>query len=230
MDELLSKLDFLFGLPPEDAIKAIQSMGIEVTWDWKESLKAIQENSFTVAKVAQADAVQEIKSALEKSFESGTTYKDFAKDIQLKMEQRGLATKPDGTSWRWDNIYRTNMQSSYMDAKSKQATELIDVFPFWQYDAINDSRTRSAHRALDGKVLRADDSFWKSHTPPNGYRCRCSFIVLRASQVNRLNAPIAKGVELTQYKPDPGFDKSQYKPDLTRYDSSIANRLISELK
>lgn len=229
MEEILSQLDYLFGLPPEDAIKAIQDMGIEVTWDWKESLKAIQENSFTVAKVAQADAVQEIKSALEKSFETGTTYKDFVKEIQPLMERRGLATKPDGTSWRWDNIYRTNMQSSYMDAKSKQATELIETFPFWQYDAISDSRTRPTHRALDGKILRADDPFWKSHTPPNGYRCRCSFIVLRSSQVNRLNVPVSKGLELKQYKPDEGFDKSKWTPDLSRYDSAIAKKLKSQI-
>ena len=226
MEELLNQLDYLFRIPPEDAIKAIEKMGIAVTWDWREALKAIQEQSFTVAKVTQADAIQEIKNALEKSFKDGTTYKDFVNEIQTTMENRGLASKPDGSSWRWDTIYRTNMQSTYMKAKSEQAVELKDTFPYWQYDAINDSRTRPSHRALDGKILKADDPFWKSHTPPNGFNCRCSFIVLRPSQVN---SAITKGSALKQYKPDPGFDNSNYKPDVNKYDKQISKELKGNL-
>jgi uncharacterized protein with gpF-like domain len=51
------------------------------------------------------------------------------------------------------------------------------------YDAVNDSRTRPTHLALDEKVFPADHPFWDKWYPPNGYRCRCSVIPLSESQV-----------------------------------------------
>ncbi len=52
--------------------------------------------------------------------------------------------------------------------------ESKDVLPFLMYDAVNDSRTRPHHLALDGVIKPVGDVFWKTHACPNGHRCRCS--------------------------------------------------------
>jgi hypothetical protein len=50
------------------------------------------------------------------------------------------------------------------------------------YDAINDSRVRPAHLALDGIIRPKDSPFWAIHSPPCGFRCRCSLISLTDKQ------------------------------------------------
>jgi hypothetical protein len=57
--------------------------------------------------------------------------------------------------------------------------------PYWQYIAVNDKRTRPAHRALNGLIFRADDPFWDTWFPPNGYRCRCGFRTLAERDLDR---------------------------------------------
>ena len=48
-----------------------------------------------------------------------------------------------------------------------------DVFPFMKYSTIGDERVRPDHADFDGIVRPINDKFWKTHFPPNGFRCRC---------------------------------------------------------
>jgi Mu-like prophage fluMu F protein len=65
------------------------------------------------------------------------------------------------------------MQSAYMAGRYAEMMDSIDTHPYWQYVAINDSRTRETHRMLHGRVYAADDPVWDSLYPPLDYRCRC---------------------------------------------------------
>jgi uncharacterized protein with gpF-like domain len=51
------------------------------------------------------------------------------------------------------------------------------------YVAVMDSRTRTQHRVLHGRVFRYDDPFYGAFYPPNGYRCRCRVRTLSADRV-----------------------------------------------
>jgi SPP1 gp7 family putative phage head morphogenesis protein len=48
-----------------------------------------------------------------------------------------------------------------------------DTYPTWVYQTVGDDRVRDAHRALDGKMFKADDPAFNSLHPPLGYGCRC---------------------------------------------------------
>lgn len=61
-------------------------------------------------------------------------------------------------------------------------TELQDTFPYWQYSAILDGRTRPSHKALHGKIFKATDH---EYYPPIGHRCRCTAIPLTARQAGK---------------------------------------------
>ncbi|EXE12573.1 phage head morphogenesis, SPP1 gp7 family domain protein [Acinetobacter sp. 983759] len=50
------------------------------------------------------------------------------------------------------------------------------------YSAINDSRVRPSHLALNRIVRHIDDPFWLTHYPPTGFRCRCTCIALTEKQ------------------------------------------------
>lgn len=108
------------------------------------------------------------------------------------------------------------------------------------YDAINDSRTRPSHLALDGIIRPVGDSFWNSHYPPNGYRCRCHCISLSekqaqarskdtikhdgSTQKNGLNKP----AELDKMKPDKGWDYNCGSDVTAGIDKAVADRLANK--
>ena len=51
-----------------------------------------------------------------------------------------------------------------------------------QYRTAGDDHVRASHAALDAITLPADDAFWLSYYPPNGWRCRCNAIEVRKSR------------------------------------------------
>ena len=74
---------------------------------------------------------------------------------------------------RLETIFRTNMFNAYAAGRYRQLKEDADIYPYWRYVTAKDSAVRPAHRALEGKVFKADDPFWSTHYPPNGFNCRC---------------------------------------------------------
>jgi hypothetical protein len=56
-----------------------------------------------------------------------------------------------------------------------------------------DGRTRDAHRALNGKILRHDDPFWRSYYPPNGWGCRCRVVALSRVEAEQKGVKINNG-------------------------------------
>lgn len=48
-----------------------------------------------------------------------------------------------------------------------------------QYRTAGDNRVREEHAALNGTTLPADDPFWRSYYPPNGWMCRCNVVEVR---------------------------------------------------
>jgi len=102
------------------------------------------------------------------------------------------------------------VQMSYMAGRYEQMQQIAARRPYWQYSAVNDSRTRPSHRAMDGKVFRADDPIWKTWYPPNGYRCRCSVTSLSQKELDAEGLEVEKKapIEITTgkpYQPDPGW-------------------------
>ena len=84
-----------------------------------------------------------------------------------------------------ETIFRTNIQTAYSVGRYKEMQVVKATRPYWQYSAVNDSRTRPTHAALHGKVFPADHPFWDKWYPPNGYNCRCSVITLSESEIKR---------------------------------------------
>jgi SPP1 gp7 family putative phage head morphogenesis protein len=60
--------------------------------------------------------------------------------------------------------------------KWKGFLEDADVYPNLQYVTAHDERVRDSHRVLHNIIRPVNDPFWRTHTPPLGYRCRCVII------------------------------------------------------
>lgn len=169
--KLINAFVMCFNKSPKEIVEYLDKQGIEITWDWEEQLEAIKKHCFTVAKVSSADILELIKSMVDKAVAEGKTFRDFKRELYAELVQAGYAQREDGSAWRLDNIYRTNLQSAYMAGRYYKMMDVKENFPYWEFVPIQDNRTTDGCSNLNGVILPADDSFWKTNYPPRHYRC-----------------------------------------------------------
>ena len=146
---------------------------------------------FSIAGIASIDQLQRVKDSLDRALRRGETFTDWKKrqSVQTLRFPKG----------RLDNIYRTNIQGAYEAGRCR----VLRRFPYLEYSAVNDSRTRPSHAAMDGTILPADHKWWKTHRPPNGFRCRCTVIGVTEAEAKK------RGVtSVPTAAPDRGWDYS----------------------
>ncbi len=143
---------------------------------------AAKVRAFGISGIARGAELESVFNLLQTAIEKGISYDTFKSDLAPIWERRGW-TGP--RAWRVDNIFRTNIQTAYSVGRFAQMMEAAGDRPYWQYDAVNDRRTRPTHRAVDGKIYRFDHPFWDTWYPPNGFRCRCGVNTLSADEIER---------------------------------------------
>ena len=128
----------------------------------------------TVSFLSSLEQIETVIKAVNKSIASGGTFKDFQ---DLIAESEIILPKH-----YLDNVFRTNIQNAYGHGRWQQQQRNKTKRPYLMYSAINDSRVRPAHFALNRIVLPIDHPFWLTHYPPLGFRCRCTVIALTEKQ------------------------------------------------
>ena len=194
-------------------------------------LRFAAENGYDCAMQMDADGQHkpEYIAPMLAALEEGNSLAEFRENMNDFLEAEGY----EGiTPYQAENIFRTNIQTAYNVGHYKQMTEpgVKALRPYWQYDAVNDSKTRPSHLAMDGRVFMADDPIWDTWFPPNGFKCRCTVKTLSKRQMEQrgltveTEAPRAARLEdgrFVNILPDPQFDtnpaKVRYQPDLTGY-------------
>lgn len=168
--------------------------------------------AFTVATVTKAELLQDVQDAVGKAIDDGLTLADFRSILGDVMESRGWGGL---TPWHAETVFRTNIQSAYGIGRLQQQRDQRDDFPFLQYHAIHDSRTRPSHLALDGVVRPIGDPFWKKYYPPWAYNCRCDAESLTADEARAIGvAPVNILGEPEGDFTSPGAS-DEYDPDLS---------------
>jgi len=233
-------------LPFQEAIRFFSEKGLELSPDsYRDVWAAAHVQAFTVARVTAMDLLEDIRKAVDDAVRNGTPLNAFKRDLVPILERRGWFSPqgekaetilPDGTvrkrltPWRLDTIYRTNLQSAYQAGRYRQMLENAPNRPWWMYDAVNDSRTRPSHAAMDGRVYRFDHPIWKRWYPPVGYNCRCKVRALSDQDMQRSGKK--ESIEPPMAQPDPGFDYNpgmvKWKPDLNRYTPKARRILDAE--
>ena len=128
----------------------------------------------TVSFLSSLEQIETVIKAVNKAIADGGTFKDFQKLIkesEIVLPKHYL-----------DNVFRTNIQSAYGHGRWQQQQRNKDKRQYLMYSAINDSRVRPAHLALNRIVLPIDHPFWLTHYPPLSFRCRCTVIALTEKQ------------------------------------------------
>ena len=177
----------ILDVPPEAAVAHFRAKGYHVGFDWRDTSAARHLSSFTVAKVAQIDLLEDIRKAVDEALAEGRTFEWFRKQLEPILRAKGwwgrkLMTDPLtgetamvqlGSARRLRIIFDTNLRMAYARGRWEAIERLADVRPWLRYVAVLDQRTRPDHRAWHGTILPIDHPFWHTHYPPCGWRCRC---------------------------------------------------------
>ena len=175
-------MGYVLRLEPKLAVDYLKSKGVNITWNWHEQLESAHARAFTVAKATKAEVLDTIRWATEQAIANGSSEREYIKNLEPMLKELGWWGKAMdengntvqlGSPRRLRTILRTNKSTAYHAARYAQQMENVDEQPYWRYVAVKDSRTRTSHLALHGKIYRADDPIWQTMYPPNDWGCRC---------------------------------------------------------
>lgn len=173
---------------------------------WDDLLGAAHDRGFVVAGAAKADLLADLRAAVTKAIEQGTTLAEFRKDFDALVARHGWTGwtgegTAAGRAWRTRIIYETNLRASYAAGRWAQIQQVKAERPYLLYRH-NDNvlHPRPLHVAWDGKVIAADDPWWRTHFPPNGWGCQCRVHAVDDAYLRKLG----------KAGPDPAPDDGTY--------------------
>lgn len=188
-------------VPFEEAIEALRRRGTNLfpSGHWAEVWQEQHQLGFTVARSAGFDIVKDIHAALMDAMEQGRTFEDFKSGLIPTLQKKGwwgdtvMADPATGVTRRvelgslrrLETIFDTNMNVSIAQGRWEQQQETKDAFPYLRYEGVLDSKIRPQHRRWHGTILPLDHPWWKTHYPPNGWKCRCDAVSLSEDDLRR---------------------------------------------
>lgn len=159
-----------------------------LTQAWTDVQLQEHDHAFMVAGANRADLLEDFATAVDRAIAEGRTLEEFRKDFDSIVAKHGWSYK-GGRNWRSRVIYETNLRTSYAAGRWEQLQAVKQARPYWQYehsDAV--MHPRPLHKAWgDAKlVLSADDPWWHTHFPPNGWGCQCTVKSLAERDLRKL--------------------------------------------
>lgn len=172
-----------------------------------------------VTGAANLDVVMACYTEVQNAIDLGTPPHELAKRLEKLL--------PNLTQQRLATIARTNLQHAFNAGRWAQMTDpdVLELRPYWKFDAILDARTTDGCRALDGVALPANDPTWLTNWPPRHHQCRSQVRAIRPKEYARL--PEAKRRLPDQYEPTakgfglPPSVELPWQPDLSKVPAEL---------
>lgn len=157
------------------------------TEHWNDLWHGQHSKAFTIAGATKDELLADFRAAIDKAIATGTTLETFRKDFDTIVARHGWSYN-GARGWRTQVMLETNIRTSYQAGRHEQMTspQTLAERPLWEYRHRESVHPRPLHQAWDGKVLRADDPWWKTHYPPNGWGCKCTVFALSMDDLHDL--------------------------------------------
>jgi SPP1 gp7 family putative phage head morphogenesis protein len=194
-----SEFALLQRLQPQEAIDWLIGRGkLSVSYAWQDVWQSEHGVQFTVSRMTRLDLLQSIHDTLIKSVQGDLSRRDWMKDAEKLLTDAGwwgfkAVTDPADSeikltkfdSARLKLIFDTNTRQAYATGLWERVERSKSAMPYVRYITRGDDRVRPAHQAWDNLTLPVDDAFWKTHWPPNGWRCRCRVMSMTKADYKR---------------------------------------------
>lgn len=158
-------------LPFNEAIEFFRGKVSLPTEKFTDLLGAAHSRAFVVAGAMRDDLLTDLRKAVAKAIEKGTSLQEFKKDFRGIAERYGWKHKGK-PAWRAGVIYDTNLRQAYNAGREAQIMDpdSLAVRPWVEYVHSDASAVpRLLHLGWNGTVLPADDPWWDTHSPINGF-------------------------------------------------------------
>lgn len=210
----MKKSDFDF----VNAVSKIRNRVAVKDYYFDEAPQEIRSLSFTVSNLETLRQIELVKESLAKAMDKGENFAQWRDNLDVSVLE-------SLSNARLETVYRTNVHGVYNQSTLYNAVT-SDVLPYLMYDAVGDERTRPEHMQLDGTIKKGDSAFWRTHTPPLGYNCRCGIIPLSKEDAKEMGI---SNKSLDSFpKPESGFGKNKMG-DLTSQVSEAATEAIKAM-
>lgn len=202
-------------LPVAAAIDYMRTRAdLTVTHNWQDLWHEEHARQFTVSRLARLDLLQSVHNGITRSVQGDLSRRDWMRDTeqllanagwwgekQLTDPSTGEVVKTVFNPARLALIFDTNTRHAYVAGQWQRIVAAKRTHPYLRYVTRDDDRVRPQHRAWHNVVLSVDDSFWHTHYPPNGWRCRCRVVPVSQQDYERGYSTSRPGAEYDSHAP-----------------------------
>ncbi len=187
--------DPVFTEAPEEVTRYFDAKGVQPSFDWREVAPHEHAVSFTVAKSAGFDVLDDIRKATRDVIANYGSYGEFVDQLEPILRKKGwwgrkVVKGPNGKErvqlgslHRLRTIYWANVNTARASGEWERIQRTKRGLPFLIYELSVAENKRPEHKGWVGIILPVDDPFWATHYPPNGWLCQC-----RVRQISRREA------------------------------------------
>lgn len=192
-------------VPHEEARRFIASKPAVVRGMFDRMLPEIRMRAFTITGVESATVLQDVRDRIAELPRGGdwdTIKREVADEVSPWLSAPADAEAADKAlrqaMRRAEILMRHHGFQAYQATQHEVLQEVIEDFPYWQYQSVGDGNVRESHAALDGVVLPANHPFWQRHYPPWDWGCRCQVVPISRRDYERIQGGQARGRTLTE--------------------------------
>jgi hypothetical protein len=186
--------------PPREALEYFRAKGWKIGFDYRDVWREEHALAFTVAKAMSMDVLTTIREEVDRALAEGRTLRQFQKDLQPRLEALGWWGRGEeidqttgekrpaqlGSPRRLRTIYNANLRTARAAGQWERIERMRATHPFLLYRLGPSQEHRLQHVKWDGLLLPADDPWWNTHMPPNGWGCKCWVRQVSRAEAERL--------------------------------------------
>ncbi|MGF1775891.1 phage minor head protein [Vibrio nomapromontoriensis] len=225
-------------LPFDEQISYFRSKTNISTERWADVWQGAHDRSFMVAGAMKTDLLADFRGAVDKAISEGKSLGWFKSQFNSIVAKHGWQHKGEA-NWRSQVIYETNLRQSYTAGREQQIEQIKGRRPYGIYKHSGSEHPRHDHLTWNNLVVPLDDPWWQTHTPTNGYGCKCKKLTASQRTLDRLGLTVTGPPKVDYYEwvdkvtgevhklpqgIDPGFDYTpKSSAQLTNKTKAILN-------
>ncbi|MGF3027871.1 phage minor head protein [Methylobacterium aquaticum] len=176
-----------FRVPPE-VPRYFAEKGLKPAFSWLDVWGEEHAYAFTVAKATDLELLTLLRDSIARAIDAGQGFETWRANLLPELERLGWARprrvadpagqRPDAmvnfaAPGRLQTIFSSNMRSARAAGQWERIQRTKGALPYLLYVRSASAEPRVQHLAWAGIILPADDPWWSTHFPPNGWGCKC---------------------------------------------------------